>query len=490
MRAKPKKDWNPKYVQYLLEPHFRQAEQHFLVPLLEVSRAHALMLFQCGLLEPDQTQKICAALETIAGETFTYSPTFEDLFFALEARLMALAGTDAAGNLHIARSRNDIDAALIRMVLRRETLELIEVITQLGTVLQTRASKGLTWLMPGYTHHQPAQPTTLGHYLSGVLGALERDLQRLKAAYSSINCSPLGAVAMTGTGFLINRQSVADWLGFEALLENGIDAVGAADHSLELLSALQICNTNLSRLVHDLIFWAAQETGFFRVADSFVQISSIMPQKRNPVVLEHIRAKLARAGGASQTAFTMCSHIPFGDVNDVAEPLLPVTLSALEDTQASLELLTAVLETSSFNTAKMREAAGQHFITATGLADALVETGLTFRAAHEIVSRTIDYAMQHGLEPAQITAQIVQSMTATRLGLTDQFVQDALDPEKFVQRRMTLGGSAPSVVQVALEKANINLEQTKNWHRQKLQNLEEAHKNLHDIKNPSRLLEG
>ncbi len=477
-QAKPKKDWNPQYVKYLLEPHFRQAEQHFLAPLLEVSRAHALMLWQSGLLELDHAKKICAALETVASETFTYSQNFEDLFFALEARLLALAGTDAAGNLHIARSRNDTDAALIRMILRRETLEAIEVVTQIGVVLQTRALAGLTWLMPGYTHHQPAQPTTLGHYLSGILGVLERDLQRLKAAYSSINLSPLGAVAMTGTGFAINRQSVADWLGFESLLENGIDAVGASDHSLELLSALQICNTNLSRLVHDLIFWATQETGFFRVADSFVQISSIMPQKRNPVVLEHIRAKLARANGAAQTAFTMCHHIPFGDVNDVAEPLLPVVLSALEDSRAATGLLTAVLEISSFETAKMRHAAGKHFITATGLADALVGVGLTFKTAHTIVSRTIDNAVQHSLEPTQLTAEIVQSMTEIRLELTDQFVQGALNPQNFVERRTTLGGSAPSVVQVALEKAGLRLEQTKNWHSQKVQNLEMAQENL------------
>ncbi len=470
------KNWNPQYVQHLLEPHFKQAKTHFLLPLLEISRAHAIMLFGCDLLTKPVAQKILAALDHVDSDSLVYSQNFEDLFFALEAQL--IEKTETIGNLQIARSRNDVDAALIRMVLRQKTLEMMASFEQLAFVLHQKALEGVTWLMPGYTHHQPAQPTTLGHYLTGILGVLGRDLKRLKAAYSSINASPLGAVAMTGTGFPIDRQVMADLLGFDSILENGIDAVGAADHSLELLSALQICNTTLSRLTHDLIFWASQETNFFRVADSFVQISSIMPQKRNPVVLEHIRAKLARASGASQSAFNMCNKIPFGDVNDVAEPLLPVSLAALEDSQAAVLLLSVVLEVSNFNVLKMQQAAGQHFITATGLADALVGIGLTFKQAHEVVSKIVDYAMQHNLKSTDITALMVQSVSSIPLEITDSFVQDALDPNNFVQRRTTFGGSSPKTVQHSLEQIKIVLEQNKNWRLEQLQKLADAQEKL------------
>jgi argininosuccinate lyase len=457
------KNWDSQYVQYLLEPQFNQAKTHFLQPLLEISRAHAIMLLGCNLLTKSVAQKILKALDGLDQKSLVYSQDFEDLFFALEAQLIKQVGADTIGNLQIARSRNDVDAALIRMVLRQKTFELMAAFEQLTDRLHHKALEGITWLMPGYTHHQPAQPTTLGHYLTGILSVLNRDTQRLKAAYLNINTSPLGAVAMTGTGFAINRQVMADLLGFDAILENGIDAVGAADHSLELLSALQISNSTLSRLTHDLIFWATQETNFFKVADSFVQISSIMPQKRNPVVLEHIRAKLARANGTSQTAFNICHNIPFGDVNDVAEPLLPVTLAALEDSHAAIVLLRAVLETSSFNLRKMQEAAGQHFMTATGLADALVGLGLTFKKAHEIVSKTVDYAMQHNLSSTKISAKIVQSVSDIPLEITDSFVQNALDPKKFVQHRTTIGGSSPEAVQRSLEKISLQLEQTRTW---------------------------
>lgn len=472
------KNWNPKYVQYVLEPHFVQAKQHFFAPLLEVSRAHALMLWQVGLLESDHTKKILAALEVVQHEEFAYAQQFEDLFFALEFRLTELAGAEAAGNLHIARSRNDLDAALIRMVLREATLKHCAVLGQLCTILQTRALDGVTWLMPGYTHHQPAQPTTLGHYLCGVLHTLQRDLKRLEAAYQCINCSPLGAVAMTGTGFPINRQAMADWLGFDAVLENATDAVGAADHSLELLGAVQISNVTVSRLLHDLIFWTAQETGFLRVADEFVQISSIMPQKRNPVVLEHIRAKLARSSGAAQSAFGIVGNIPFGDVNDVAEPLLPVTLAALDDSRAALELLGQVIIHSSFDTKKMRLAASQHFITTTGLADALLSTGLSFRQAHHIVSKTIDLAVQRGLDTADITTELVRQASSVPIKIDDAFVQKALDPQEFVARRTTFGGSAAETVHIALEQAGQKLAQAGAWREQQQDNLWAAQQKL------------
>jgi argininosuccinate lyase len=469
------KHWNQHYQKHLLEPHFVQAKQHFFKPMLQVSRAHALMLRACGLLSQDHTQQILTALETVRLEKFIYSSRFEDLFFALEARLAELAGAEAAGNLHIARSRNDLDAALIRMVLRREALKTHKVLHQLARTIQHKAHEGMDWLMPGYTHHQPAQPTTLGHYLCGVLKAVQRDLGRLEAAYQTINRSPLGVAAMTGTGFAINRQMLCSWLGFDGLLENGIDAVGAADHTLELLASLQIACNTLSRLIFDLVFWASQELGFFRVADEFVQISSIMPQKRNPVVLEHIRAKLNRAGSAAGSAFAQTRNIPFGDVNDVAEPLMPVAMSGLQDFYASCELLAAVLQHSGFERQRMAQAAKSHFITATGLADGLVGLGLPFREAHQIVSRVVELAQQRGVAPS---VALVQEAAKRSLPITTAWVEQALEPRAFVQARISSGGSAPSTVQSALEQSAKDLARAKSWHNTQEKRLKTAQHSL------------
>jgi argininosuccinate lyase len=473
------KRWNSDYQKHVLEPHFLYAKRYFFKPMLTVSRAHALMLCSCGLLSQEHMQKILAALEIVKFEKFTYSSRFEDLFFALEARLSELAGSEAAGNLHIARSRNDLDAALIRMVLRQQTLETHKRLHLLASTLQQKAVEGLGWLMPGYTHHQPAQPTTLAHYLCGVLNAVQRDLGRLEAAYHTINRSPLGVAAMTGTGFAINRQMPSDWLGFEGLLENGIDAVGAADQTLELLASVQIASNTLSRLTHDLVFWASQELGFFRVGDEFVQISSIMPQKRNPVVLEHIRAKLNRASGAVGSAFAQTCNIPFGDVNDVAEPLLPVVLVGLRDFRASCELLCAVLCHSSFQRQRMEYAAGAHFITATGLADALVGLGMPFRIAHQIASKTVDLSLERAVVPS---ASLVQEAAKRHLPITDGWVQRALDPLAFVESRTGTGGSAPSAVQSALESAAKILAQAKTWRIAQDKRLKTAQHQLERVK--------
>jgi argininosuccinate lyase len=476
------KRWNKHYISQVLRPNFEQARKYFFKLLLRINAEHTVMLERCGLLETRHARAILEALEVIRHERFSYSEGFEDLYFAIEARILEIAGLEAGGNLQIARSRNDVDATMFRVCLRDALLELLSSLEGLRSALVERGLESLSALMPGYTHHQPAQPTTLAHYFSGMLGVLERDAQRLHDAYQRINRSPMGAAAMTTTGFAIRRDLTAAWLGFDGLAENGIDAVGGVDHTLGAVSAAQICATGLSRFNTDLLMWASLDVGFMRVPDNFVQISSIMPQKRNPVVLEHIRAKLGRSSGAAQTVFTLAHNVPFADVNDVGEPMLQPALNSLSELHSALELLADVIRGANFDLERMRTRAGEHFITATGLADALVGQGLSFKQAHSVVSRVVGLASTRGLTSIEVTAELLNEAALERIGRTievdDAFVQHALDPQAFVLMRTHAGGSAPSAVKQALEQAQQALRDDIAWRRNEQRRLKAAQKSL------------
>ena len=458
---------------HVLRPNFQQAKRYLFKPLILINKAHALMLYRTNLMQLGPAAKLLTALEEIeraGSRSYTYSEVYEDLYFAVEARLINLAGVEAGGNLQLARSRNDIDAAMIRMVLRETLLGFIEALSELRGVLLERALEHVDSLMPGYTHNQPAQPTTLAHYLGGVIGVLERDSRRLRFAYNTVNRNPLGAAAMTTTGFAIRRDLTATYLGFEGLAENAIDAVGGVDHTLEAVSAAMNCSVTLSRMVFDLMTWASREVGFLRVPDEFVQISSIMPQKRNPVVLEHMRSKLARAHGAGDTVFTLARNVPFGDINDVGEQLIEPALACFTESDEAIHLLSAVLERAKFNTDLMNSRSGEHFTTATGLADALVaQLGLAFRQAHHVVSTLVDIAYRDGISPSQVKAVHLERAAietlGRELGVTDEFVTRALDPRAFVDVRTLPGGPARAAMQPFLERARETLLEDNTWHR-------------------------
>jgi argininosuccinate lyase len=477
--------WSEDYVAHVLRPNFAQAKRHLFKPLMLVNKAHAVMLEQCSLISSNDTRVLLGALEDIdrtGSRAYAYNEAYEDLYFAIEARLIELTG-DVGGNLQIARSRNDIDAAMIRMVVREAVLGLLEVVSELRSVLVSRSLEFIDALMPGYTHNQPAQPTTLAHYFGATIACLERDAERLRAAYRNVNRNPLGAAAMTTTSFPIRRDLTERLLGFEGLEENGINAVGGADHTLEAVSATMLCAINLSRTTFDLMTWASREVGFLRVPDKFVQISSIMPQKRNPVVLEHIRAKLARTHGAAQTVFNLARNIPYGDVNDVGEPMLEPVLRCFTEADEAISLLSAVLEEAHFEVDHMARRSGEHFTTATGLADHLVaECGLAFRQAHHVASRVVDLAYKRGLGHEQVNAALVNEAALDRLGksleLDEASIIKALDPKAFVAARKLPGGPAREAMLPFLSKAQTQLEADESWRRAALNRLRSAREEL------------
>ena len=346
----------PIYRETVLEQVFADAKRYFLDPLLEIEYAHTLMLAKQGIMPANEAARCLRALDSLdrteLRET-SYTGDFEDLFFLIEHKLALLCGSEIAGKMHTARSRNDIDLTMYRLVMRRYLLDLASAQVALRGRLVELAWQHRAALMPAYTHNQPAQPTTLGHYLMAYVEVLERDVERVAAAYARLNRNPLGACAITTTGFAIDREMTGRLLGFEGLQVNSYGAIASVDYLTESASVLAVAMLSLGRFAQDLLLWSTVEFGYLRLSNAYVQISSIMPQKRNPVPLEHVRVLASRALFGAQGALGCLHNTPFADMNDAEDDLQPVVYGAFEDGLRSLTLLAGALGAAELNTARM-----------------------------------------------------------------------------------------------------------------------------------------
>jgi len=462
---------HPLYAEYVLKPSFADAQVYLFDLMMAANKAHVVMLIEQGVLSAADGGALLRALKQVEAEGVEarqYEPGVEDLFFSVEGRLVALAGPEVGGNLQIARSRNDLGAALARMALREQLCSVMERLHGLRAALLDFARQHVETIMPGYTHTQPAQPTTLAHYTAAILSFLARDAKRLQAAYATTNRSPLGAAAFTTTGFPISRDRLAELLGFDGLMENSHDAIGASDYMAEAMAALTTLALNLSRVTYDLLFWGTQEAAAIRIHDAFIQVSSIMPQKRNPVVLEHLRARLGRLIGLANSVLIMSHNVPYGDTQDIEDEIHPPLLGACETASEILALYTAVFETLEVNCEHLAARAASGFTTATELADTLVrEKKLPFRTAHAIVSRMVEMAMAQGLSSDQIGVAMLdeaaQAVMARPLGLTEESLRRALNPVQFVLVRRVIGGPAPEATAAVLSGQEEGLVRDRSW---------------------------
>lgn len=462
---------HPLYDQYVLQPFYEHARNYFYEPMLAANRAHAVMLARCNIISRENARALLEALgqvESAGVEGLTLAAGVEDLFFAMENKIIESAGAAYGGNLQLARSRNDLGYALTRLALRPLLLAALEDLLALRRSLLKFARSHLNTLMPGYTHTQPAQPTTMAHYVAGVLAGLQRDAVRLRAAYATNNQSPLGAAALTGTAFPIDRHLSARLLGFDKVQRSTYDSIGASDNLTDVAGALSTLGVNLSRYTHDMLFWATRESGALRIDDSFIQISSIMPQKRNPVVLEHLRARTSRMIAQAHGIVLQCHNIPFGDTQDIEDEIFPPLFGSLETARETLQLLAAVIDTLEVNVDHLRERAIGGFSTATELADTLVrECDLPFRQAHNVVSALVNYAHEENLAPQELTAEMLRRVAQDRLGmrvrLSDDSFARALDPQAFVDGRVLPGGAAPSATAAVLRAQDERVDDDRGW---------------------------
>ena len=453
----------PVYADTILAVNFREAQRYFLDALIEIHYAHTIMLARQGII-PVETARACLrGLDQLNRQELAdlpYDGHSEDLFFFVEHALSKLCENGAAGCMHTARSRNDIDITQYRMCLRADILAILRHLNGARSVLLNLARRHSATLMPAYTHTQPAQPITFGHYLLAVIELMGRDELRLQAAFKTVNRSPLGACAISTTGFPIDREFTAHLLGFEGLQLNSYGAIAATDYLTETAGAISTAMLNLGRVTQDFLTWCTAEFGYLRLSNAWVQISSIMPQKRNPVPFEHVRVLASKALAQSQGIFTCLHNTPFGDINDAEDDLQPLVFNATGDAARALALFAAVMEGCEVQTERMAERSAADFLTVTELADTLVrKEGLNFKEAHHLVSAAVKQ-LNGKYTPATMADAIesLRNLTITRAELLE-----SLDPRHFVEVRTVPGGPSPKSLEPALTEAEQEITTSKAW---------------------------
>ena len=422
---------------------------------IEASLAHARMLQSAGIIAKPDLESIEKGLARIRSEieagTFPWSDALEDVHLNIERRLIDLAG-EPGKKLHTARSRNDQVATDLRLYLRASIDQTLALLKSLQRTLLDLAEEHAETAMPGYTHLQVAQPVTFGHHLLAYFEMFARDAQRLAEARKRVNRLPLGAAALAGTSFPIDRQRVARELGFEEMCENSIDAVSDRDFAIEFCACAALAMTHLSRFCEELILWANPRFGFVEIADGFATGSSIMPQKKNPDVAELIRGKTGRVAGDLVALLTLMKGQPLAYNRDNQEDKEPL-FDAVDTLTASLTVFTEMLGGIKFRREAMAAAAREGHATATDFAEYLVRKGVPFRDAHEAVAQAVRFAESRHCDLATLKLPELQRFSTV---VTDD-VYGALTLEGSLKSRNHPGGTAPARVKAAIAKARKSL---------------------------------
>ena len=426
-----------------------------------VDLAHVLMLEKQKIIDKETAKHLLGALLELFDEGIpeeVFDDRFEDVHAGIEALLIESVGADAGGRMHMGRSRNDEVATCIRIKVREEMLKQMSALLKVREVLVAIAELHTETVMPGFTHLQHAQPTTLAHHLLAYEQAFSRDFDRLDEAFARVNQCPLGAAAFASTGFPINREFTATLLGFDGLVTNTMDAVATRDFALETLADISILMANVSRLCEELVIWSTSFVKFVELDDAFCSTSSIMPQKKNPDTAEIMRAKSGSVFGAFAGALLTVKGLPMSYNRDLQE-LTPHIWRGMRDAKESLRLLIDMLSSASFDTDRMREEAGKGFSTATELADTLVRSyGIAFRTAHTIVGRAVQKGNLSLMTLEESAQETGSGISLIGNGLTQQNIDDALDVKNSIALRRAPGGPAPFATKIAIQERKKELD--------------------------------
>ena len=419
------------------------------------SKAHARMLARQGLITDDECEAILGGLDAIRQEiengAFVFKPELEDVHMNIEKALTEKIGA-AGEKLHTARSRNDQVSLDMRLYLREEGENLVNMLARAQKGFVTLARKYLGTVMPGYTHLQRAQPVLLSHHLLAYYEMLERDRGRLEDCIDRLNVLPLGAAALAGTGLPIDRESVAEELGFRGITANSMDTSGDRDFALEFLFCCTVIQLHLSRLAEELVLWSSKEFGFAEIGDRYCTGSSIMPQKKNPDIPELIRGKSGRVTGSLVALLMTVKGLPLSYNRDLQEDK-EALFDALDTVMASLSITSELLDNVSFNTKAMKEATAGGFMTATDLADYLVRKNMPFRQAHGVVGRIVAHCQGRGIELVDLTVAELREFSE----LIGDDIKEILSVEGSVNSRTSPGGTAKVRVEEALDLAEKKL---------------------------------
>jgi len=415
------------------------------------SMAHARMLAKVGVLQGKEYEAIVEGLQAIQSDiesgNFRWNVGLEDVHMNIEARLIEKIG-EVGKKLHTGRSRNDQVATDIRLYLRDELNTIQEQLLRLCRNLVDQAERHYDTIMPGFTHLQTAQPVTFGHHMMAWFEALKRDYQRLSDCRQRVNVMPLGAAALAGTSYPIDRNYSAELLGFTEVAANSLDAVSDRDFAIEFVSACAMLMMHLSRCSEEIILWVSAQFNFVELGDAFCTGSSIMPQKKNPDVPELIRGKTARIYGHLMALLTLMKGQPLAYNKDNQEDKEPL-FDCIDNVKGSLRVFTDMLPTMKINKEAMYEAAKRGYSTATDLADYLVKRGVAFRDAHEVVGKAVQYAITKKQDLSELQLEELQKFSA----IIEQDVFEVLALEGSVAARKHTGGTAPKQVKIAIANA-------------------------------------
>jgi len=425
------------------------------------SIAHARMLAKCGIIAPEEAETIIHGLSGILADieagNFSFEVALEDIHMNIEKRLTDRIGP-VGGKLHTARSRNDQVALDTHLYLKKEVVVIGQLICDLQQAILAVAKENGDVILPGYTHLQRAQPILFSHHMLAYFFMLARDFARLRGVWERTDIMPLGAGALAGTTFPIDRHAVAAELKFGAVYDNSIDAVSDRDYIMEFLSFASILMVHLSRLSEEIILWSSSEFSFIELDDAHCTGSSIMPQKKNPDVAELVRGKTGRVVGHLMALLTVLKGLPLAYNKDMQEDKEGL-FDTLDTIKFSLSVYAAMLSGMKVNGTRMRQAAGQDFTNATDMADYLVKKGLPFRQAHEVVGKSVRYAIEQGKELQELSLDELKQYSP----LFESDILDAIRIEQCVAARDSYGGTAPNQVQAALDRGQEALAAQRSW---------------------------
>jgi len=447
--------------------------------VVDINKAHVIMLMEQKIIKWSDGAKLLEALTKHSDIKLDSSA--EDVHMALEEAVLKEAGWEVGGNLHIAKSRNDQVATAIRMELRKNLLSLMLSVVQMQESIAGKAEKHTKTVILGYTHLQPAQPVTFAHYLLSHFDALGRDLQRLQETYARVNLCPMGAAALATTSFPINRERVAELLGFNGIVENSIDAVGSRDFILETTAALTLIAVNLSRLAEDLIVWSSPDFGVIELPDEFASTSSIMPQKKNPEVLEVIRARASHVLGDFVASAAALKSLPSTYNLDFQE-ITPKLWEPIENINNSLNMFAKLIPNLKV-TADVSDKALTSFSAATELANMLVRKyGVPFRSAHKIVGSLVKLLIESKQTFLDATPELLQKVAQGAVGIklvvNAEDIAASIDPFRIVETYKVKGGPAPAEVERALTARKKHVVLAKSSVSKLKQKLDEAESKL------------
>ena len=442
-----------RYCKDVLEPEIKDEFDSAFEDMINLNVAYAVMLNKVNLISKQDAKILIDGFETVRREMTKddISGDLEDIYFNVERRMFSVVGAEIGGKIHTGRSRNDIHAVMMRLEIRPTVIRILELLLELENLLLEKSKENFGTIITGYTHCQPGQPITLAHYYLGVFNAVSRDFERIIAAYLRLNRSPYGAAAFAGSSFEIDRDMLAELLGFDTIIENTLDCIASRDYLLELLSAYSILASTVSRVATDLHQWATFENGMLEIGGQAAGCSSIMPQKRNPVLLETARHKASYVYGGLMGALSALKCIPFNNSVDICS-VTAAYLPAAHEMESSLICLIETIKYSHIREDRALENARVNLCTVTSLAEYMVEReNISFTQAHDIVGNISAIVTENGTYISGITNEILRAESLKVLGRTIDISQEdinrVLDPATNVQGKRTVGGPQDESVQ-------------------------------------------